>query len=58
VFVAGVAGAVVDSWIFLHVAFGSLQFMPGQVLGKAYGVTVAAVIVAVLRQKRAKRVTA
>jgi queuosine precursor transporter len=29
-------GAVVDSVVFLLLAFGSLEFLPGQVLGKMY----------------------
>lgn len=37
-------GLVADSVIFLLGAFGSLQFLPGQVLGKAY-MTVLAVLV-------------
>jgi hypothetical protein len=35
-------GAVVDSALFLWLAFGSLAFLPGQVLGKTY-TTIAAV---------------
>lgn len=31
---SGAVGAVVDSILFLHLAFGSLEFLPGQVLGK------------------------
>jgi uncharacterized PurR-regulated membrane protein YhhQ (DUF165 family) len=31
---SGLAGSVVDSAIFLHVAFGSLAFIEGQVVGK------------------------
>jgi uncharacterized PurR-regulated membrane protein YhhQ (DUF165 family) len=27
-------GAIIDSWIFLTIAFGSLEFLPGQVVGK------------------------
>lgn len=34
-------GLVVDSALFLVLAFGSLQFLPGQVLGKAWAVLVA-----------------
>jgi len=34
---AGV-GLVVDSLVFLHLAFGSLEFLPGQVIGKAWAV--------------------
>jgi queuosine precursor transporter len=37
-------GAVVDSLLFLGIAFGSVEFWQGQVIGKL-GVTVAAVLV-------------
>lgn len=33
---SGVAGAAVDSALFLWLAFGSLDFMAGQVIGKLY----------------------
>lgn len=52
VLVGGIAGAIADSVIFLSVAFGSLAFLPGQVLGKAYGVVIAAVAIAALRARR------
>lgn len=45
VFAGGIAGAVLDSAVFLSIAFGSLAFMPGQVLGKAYGVALAALMI-------------
>lgn len=45
VFAGGIAGAVVDSVVFLSIAFGSLTFIQGQIIGKAYGVTVAAVVI-------------
>ncbi len=51
VLVGGIAGAVVDSVIFLSVAFGSFKFLPGQILGKAYGVTLAALVIAVRRRR-------
>lgn len=41
VLASGLAGAVVDSLVFLRVAFGSSQFWQGQVIGKTY-VTLAA----------------
>lgn len=53
VLAGGLAGAVVDSIIFLSVAFGSLEFLPGQILGKAYGVTAAAVVIAARRRRTA-----
>src|SRR3954454_11073256 len=34
--VANTIGDIVDSAIFLYIAFGSLQFITGQVIGKAY----------------------
>lgn len=37
-------GVIVDSWLFLMLAFGSTAFLPGQVLAKSY-MTVAAVVV-------------
>lgn len=36
VLLSGIAGAVVDSAIFLWVAFGSLDFITGQVVGKMW----------------------
>lgn len=51
VLVGGLVGAVVDSVIFLQIAFGSLEFLPGQVLGKAYGITLAAVLIAARRRR-------
>ena len=53
VFAGGMAGAVVDSLIFLSIAFGSLEFLPGQILGKAYGVAAATVVIAWRRRRLA-----
>lgn len=50
VLLSGVAGVVADSVVFLLIAFGSLAFLPGQVLGKTYGVLAATVVVAVRRR--------
>lgn len=52
VLAGGIAGAVADSVIFLSVAFGSLTFLPGQVLGKAYGIVAAALVIAARRRQR------
>lgn len=49
VLAGGIVGAVIDSWIFLAVAFHSLDFIQGQILGKAYGVVVAALVIAARR---------
>jgi queuosine precursor transporter len=50
VLAGGIAGALLDSAVFLQIAFGSLAFMPGQVLGKAYGVALASVVIAARRR--------
>ena len=34
--VANTIGDIVDSAVFLYLAFGSLHFITGQVIGKAY----------------------
>ena len=36
VLLSGIAGAVIDSAVFLLLAFGSLDFLAGQVVGKAW----------------------
>jgi len=47
VLASGVVGAIVDSSIFLYVAFGSMDHMTGQVIGKiAMSALAAAVIMA------------
>ena len=48
---SGVVGLVVDSLIFLHLAFGSLAYLPGQVIGKAWMVLLALPVVAWLRRR-------
>ncbi len=35
------AGLVVDSVVFLHFAFGSLEFLAGQIIGKVWGLLAA-----------------
>jgi uncharacterized PurR-regulated membrane protein YhhQ (DUF165 family) len=47
-------GLVVDSALFLWLAFGSLEFLPGQVVGKA-SMTVLALIVLSLVRRRSLR---
>jgi uncharacterized PurR-regulated membrane protein YhhQ (DUF165 family) len=50
VLAGGLAGAVVDSVVFLSIAFGSLEFLPGQLIGKAYGVVTAAAVIGLRRR--------
>ena len=46
---SGVVGAIIDSAAFLLIAFGSIDFIGGQVLGKLYAVAVASVIIPFFR---------
>jgi hypothetical protein len=55
VLAGGVAGAVADSVVFLSIAFGSLAFLPGQVIGKCYGIALAAGVIAWKRRRRLAR---
>lgn len=50
VLVGGLAGAVLDSVVFLSIAFGSLDLLTGQVLGKSYGIVVAALVIGAYRR--------
>lgn len=51
VFASGMVGLVVDSIVFLYLAFGSLDFLLGQVLGKAWMVLLAVPFIALLRRR-------
>lgn len=51
VFASGAVGLVVDSVVFLYLAFGSLDFLLGQVLGKAWMVLLALPLVQILRRR-------
>src|SRR5215510_780772 len=51
VFASSVAGLIVDSIVFLWLAFGSLAFLPGQVIGKAWMVLLTLPFIAWLRDR-------
>ncbi|WP_280185055.1 MULTISPECIES: VUT family protein [Nocardia] len=51
----GIAGALLDSVLFLLIAFQSLALLPGQVLGKAYGVLAASLVIGARRTWTATR---
>jgi uncharacterized PurR-regulated membrane protein YhhQ (DUF165 family) len=51
VLASGAVGLVVDSIVFLYLAFGSLAFLPGQILGKAWMVLLALPLIAWLRTR-------
>jgi queuosine precursor transporter len=48
---SGMVGLVVDSVIFLRLAFGSLDFLAGQIVGKAWMVLLSIPLVAWLRRR-------
>lgn len=43
--VSGIVGGIVDSLIFLQIAFGSVMYWEGQALGKAYVSVLAALVI-------------
>ena len=51
VVVSSLVGLVVDSIVFLWLAFGSLAFLPGQVVGKAWMVLLSIPFVLFLRRR-------
>ena len=48
---SSLVGLVVDSIVFLWLAFGSLQFLPGQIVGKAWMVLLSIPFVLYLRRR-------
>ncbi len=51
VFASSVIGLVVDSFVFLYLAFGSLDFLTGQIIGKAWMVLLALPLMHLLRRR-------
>ncbi len=51
VLASSAVGLVVDSFVFLYLAFGSLEFLLGQVLGKGWMVLAALPFIAWLRRR-------
>lgn len=49
---SGVVGAAIDSAVFLWMAFGSLDFISGQIVGKLWMTVVAAIILMAIRFKK------
>jgi uncharacterized PurR-regulated membrane protein YhhQ (DUF165 family) len=54
VFASSVTGLVIDSIVFLYLAFGSLDFLGGQIIGKAWMVLIALPLIHWLRQRDAR----
>jgi hypothetical protein len=48
---SSIVGLVVDSAVFLHLAFGSFAFLPGQVIGKLWMVLLAIPVVHWIRRR-------
>lgn len=55
VLLSSLAGLVVDSLVFLELAFGDLEFLPGQVIGKAWMVGAALPVVHCIRRYELRR---
>lgn len=51
VLLSSVVSLIVDSYIFLTLAFGSLAFLPGQILGKAESVAVVMILMLLWRSR-------
>lgn len=53
VMLSGIVGAAVDSAVFLWLAFGSLDFIAGQIVGKLWMTALAATVIVLARKVRA-----
>lgn len=53
---SGMAGAVVDSAVFLWLAFGDLSFLTGQVVGKVWMTLAAGIVLSALRRHQGSTV--
>ena len=51
VLASGLVGLVIDSAVFLYLAFGNLDYLAGQVVGKAWMVVLAMPLIAWLRRR-------
>lgn len=58
VFASSVVGLVIDSAVFLYLAFGSLDYIWGQIVGKAWMVLAALPIIHILRRVEVRSVAA
>ena len=51
VFASSIVGLIIDSILFLYLAFGSIEFLSGQVIGKAWMVVLALPFIVLLRRR-------
>jgi hypothetical protein len=56
VFASSVVGLVIDSAVFLYLAFGSLDYILGQIVGKAWMVLAALPVIYILRRVEVRAV--
>ena len=54
VFASSIVGLIADSFVFLWLAFGSLEFLTGQILGKTWMVLLSLPVVHWIRQRELK----
>lgn len=54
---SNVVGAFVDSFLFLTIAFGSLEFFWGQVVGKLWMTALAVVVIAIAQRRRRRKLS-
>ncbi len=54
VLASGIVGLVIDSVLFLWLAFGSLEFLAGQVIGKALMILLCLPVIVWLRNRDAR----
>jgi hypothetical protein len=52
VVISNAVSLIVDSWIFLTLAFGSLAFIEGQIVGKCWATLAGVLVLAALRSRR------
>ena len=55
VFASSMVGLVIDSAIFLYLAFGNLDFISGQIVGKVWMVLLALPIIHLMRRRETKK---
>lgn len=55
VLLSSLAGLCVDSVVFLYLAFGSLDYLAGQIIGKAWMVLLSIPVIRLLRDRDAKQ---
>jgi uncharacterized PurR-regulated membrane protein YhhQ (DUF165 family) len=50
VLLSSLLGLIVDSIVFLHLAFGDLEYLPGQIIGKLWALLISLPLVRLARR--------